>query len=383
MKTLKLSFDLMIKSLKYYTIHIFEIIIVSFILLSLAGKVQSVLQIRSIKNLFAEENSCFFTPYSYFDTDSSEIQSVLEKNDIKQAKIFSLHLNLDNTETFAYGYSEEIIRRLNIVPEQGAWFDIDNSYQAIPVIAIGEQYKIGDILDCKGEQTVSLQIIAVLNRNQFIMYFERSASTGHSSISYLFGKPHAEFIIPYNCENIPSLKKEHVLNAFTQNSQILILPDNIKNEVSDKIGQYGDITDFSDMKKNFIAENRNYFFVNGIVLIIFSMVTLAGIGGINSMMEIKNERRLTVCYILGMTKKKCMIIEGICFGIIISAGYILFLLLYFFIGYKFFLAENLVINKCTFVLILGYIILIYVITSVPFIIRIKSKELMSLYKQKA
>lgn len=144
------------------------------------------------------------------------------------------------------------------------------------------------------------------------------------------------------------------------------------------------MTSVATMMENYATELKLFFTTNCIVLAVFTLLTIAGIGGINSMINIKNENRYIVYFLYGMTMKQCARIEALRSGSLIVTSY-LFLVVGFYLSpiHTWFPINKYKITGGTFLIILIYLSLIYMGTSIPFVAKLGKKEGMKNYKQRA
>ncbi len=121
---------------------------------------------------------------------------------------------------------------------------------------------------------------------------------------------------------------------------------------------------------------------NGMVFVIFMILTVAGINGINRIWEVEDERVYTIMYMLGLDTKNCMMIEALKTFTVVGISYLLFL-----IGYKWILRSILpmgISNESGWILAVTFIyfLAIYAVTSVSFVLKAGKCNIMELYKRK-
>lgn len=382
MKVVRVWINLMKRNILYCLLLVLEVVIVSFILLSMVGKMQAVADTRHIDGIFDKTNSYYFTPYSYYESSSKEINTMLQKTGAKEALVTDVYMNINGEERAGLGYNEEAFDFLNIAPSSGEWIDSRKKYGNIPIICVGDTYNVGDVLHSGTNRKIKFLVVGKISKSQYIMWYKKSASSGKATLSNMLEKAAVDFLVPYECANLKCVTRQDVMEANECGSRLLLFDKMISTKMQNKICEYGDLTGIEEMCTNYKAENEEYFIVNGIALIIFSLIMFAGIGGINSMMEIRNEKRLTIYYILGCSKRKCMMLELFRAISPMIIGFSLFVVLYTVKGFLFFIDEHITINISTFLFIFIYVLLIYSMTCIPFSIRLGRKNLLDLYKQK-
>ncbi|WP_448902398.1 hypothetical protein [Eubacterium sp.] len=379
MKILNMTYKILKKDVKYFLLIIFEVVVVSIIFMSLIGKIQVI----KLNSNFEEElninDGYYFTRYGYFDQDNEEIQDIFAQNKIKQLKIYDVYLQCNNQNIYACGYTEELLNNYKCKVKKGKWFE-NKKYDYVPAIGIDGIYKVGDEIYCENKKIV---IIGLVDKNQFVINFGKSASSGKASVSNLLQKMQTGIIVPYECTNMSCLTNKDVTDSVAQMSEIILPDEQLTGNQKNVINQYGDLTKLNDMVSNYKCENRDFFVTNIIIFVVFILITLAGIGGINCMLEIKNERRITIYYMYGLTKVQCIMIQELRTIMTMIIGYISFILTYFICIKKIFVNEYLLVNAYTFTAIAILIVVIFAFAEVPYIINMAKRDMIEIYTQKA
>jgi hypothetical protein len=390
MKILRMTFKIVIINIKSILLLVIQMIVTSLILLALIGKIQYIMQEKDGLSIFNEDNAFYFTPFSYYDMNTFDMDSIIRKNistSYEEGKISQLLLKNENgTNIVAWGYNDQIIHKSNIKMKFGKWFSKHNNTDYIPVVGIGDTYKTGTVinLECNSNKIQKALVIGTISRNTYIPTFNSYSSKGDASLTEIISLPYLELIIPFECSQVPSIQKNDIWDSQVQSSSILIFPSKVNKEtVNESLGCYGAISNINEMTNNYHNEIKEFFITNGIALLIFSLLTLAGIGGVNSMINIKNERRYIIYYLCGFTSKGCAIVEGIRTSFMIALAYVILIILYYFTPLKSLYETNEVINLVTFLLTFIYLILVFCLSSLPFIINLGKKNLILKYKQKA
>lgn len=388
MKVIKLSLHLIWKRKYTYMLLAFQMIVSIIIFVSLVGKVQHIENSRMVANIFNSENAFYFTPYTYYDTNTFDLKKLLpDESTYEIGRISNLNLKNDSEEyVFAYGYNDTIIRYTNVHLSDGEWFNSDTEYAYIPIISIGSKYKVDDVVTLKeyeNEKEIQCKVIGTIKENEYITTFMSSGSKNNASLENIISIANADFIIPFECCEVPSIGEDDV-SSYTYNyGLIIIMKNSAKAEVYALLDQYGEVSDINSMITNFSEATRDYFLSNGIVLFVFTLLGLSGIGGINSMLNISNRKRYTIYFMYGMTQKMCAMIEAIRSSLVIIVSFVVSIVLIFYtsIGSLFPPAEY-TINGTTFVYVFLYMVGIYLVTSLYFVINLSKQNLIDVYKQK-
>lgn len=367
-------------------------IISTIIFISLIGKMQYLLLTKNTINIFNDKNAYYFTPAIYYDFNKFDLDYILSESinsNYSIGEIYNLYIKGENANMqYAYGYNDAIIEYADITLTNGKWFETDKKYNKIPVIAIGNNYKVNDLIYFTSESggLLEAEVIGTINKNDYLLTFYSSGSKDNASLNNLVTPASGNFIVPYNSNSIPSIHQEDTLFSHIQYGNIIIFNEqSINQEVYSLLNEYGEVSSINAMKSNYSNEIHDFFISNSIILLIFSMLTLTGIGGVNSMVSIENERRYTILFMNGFTNKRCAVTEVIRMGILILISFLTVMILYYnFAPLKKMLSfGEYRINFITFLLVLLYMILIFSIGSISFILKLSRQDLISIYKKKA
>lgn len=389
MKVIRLALHLIWKRKYTYALLAFQMIISIIIFVSLVGKVQHIAHSQTVANIFNSENAFYFTPYTYYDTNSFHLKELLpDESSYEIGRVSNLTLKNNSGENvFAYGYNDTIIRYTNVNLKDGTWFNSDTDYEHIPIISIGSKYSVDDVVtlrDYENEKEMTFKVIATIRETEYITTFMSGGSKNNASLENIVSIANADFIVPFECSKVNSIGENDVSSYNYNYGSIIIMKNSENAAVYELLDQYGEVSDINSMITNFKDETRDYFLSNGIVLLVFTLLGLSGIGGINSMLNVANRKRYTIYFMYGMTQRKCAIIEAIRSGLVIIVSFVASVVLIFYtdIG-NLFPPTEYAINVMTFIYVLLYMAGIYLVTSLYFVINLSKQNLMDVYKQKA
>lgn len=162
---------------------------------------------------------------------------------------------------------------------------------------------------------------------------------------------------------------------------IEITDSTMEKAIIDKLKKYGNISSIYEMEQNFKQNNREYFMVNGILLFVFSFLTIVGIFGTNGIWYIKNQKNYTIYYMLGLSNQKCRILEAINTFLVIGLSYSVFLVLYEMFFKEYLLLQASEWKLWILIILFFYYIEIYGVTSIVFIKKAGKNDIMDLYKK--
>lgn len=385
------SYSIIKKNIKMYIILILQIVIINFVFIGLIGKLQFLSSSNALSKAFCDSNAFYFSPYMFIDENTCDMEKLLfDETDekIEIGKIFNLALSFDNNISYAYGYNQAILNFADINMKTGEWFDFNYNYKYLPVIGIGDEYSIGNIIEFENPDNgykQKAQIIGTIDEKEYIIKFNKNGSESIASIGYFVSPPaeNYKFIFPYDCDDFISLNNLIPIKSMPFENQIIILSQKTNTDfVKNILKHYGTSVDIQQMNKNFKNENKDHFITNGIVFIVFFLLAIASIGGTNGIQSILNQKRFIIYYILGLTKIKCAFIEAMrSFFIIISSFSITILLYYLIPTSSIYSVDEFKINVITFVYIFIFILILYCVTSVFYVIKLGNKNLIESYKQ--
>lgn len=392
MKHIKITFEIIWKNKYTLLLLLLQMLLTTIIFVSLVGKLQYLVSSRASANAFNEYNAYYFNNYLYYDPEVLDLEQILQEQinaewSIGETAILHLQTS-DGKMVMAYGYNEPIITLSNIEMHSGTWFAEGEDYGGVPVIAIGDTYKTGDTIEFwnpEQERKTSVKVIGTISPQTYVTAFSSGASQDFAKLYQLIEPAQGDFIVPFECKNIPSVTNADTWMVQRLFGKIIVTEDKMpQDEIYRVLKPYGTVSNIGIMQENYKHELREYFISNGVVLFVFTLLALAGIGGINSMLNLVNERRYTIYFMHGMTKRNCALVEAMRSGTLILLSYLLFFVLYAItpVG-EIFSVQSYTINGLTFLAVLLYMILIYSITAVPFVIKLGKKDLIHLYKQKS
>lgn len=372
------------KNKGYYSFLTAEVLIILLILVSMIGKFQAMYATKELGNAVVDKNVYAFSEYDYYEDDTTEVEKCFDKYNITSLRTCSLTMNPMGKRIYMLGYSEKIFDIYSPKMEDGEWIQSTKEYDYIPVIAVGNKYQVGECFQTENPQ-LTFQVVGIISSGEYVLLTQVGGTTGYANLSEVFYKMSSGFIVPCDCEHLKCVQKEQVDSRTEWRSRLLLLPEGLadkEEEIVKEINQYGYITNVKKMSENYNASNREFCIVNGIVLFVFSIITLAGVGGINNMVELKNEERMTIYYMYGFTKRQCMLFTYLSTIIPLVLGECIFIFLYYHGLDETYTVDLLEINIYTFVAAAVYLIVLFHITIIPEMIRLGKKDLFALYKQK-
>jgi len=293
MNILKITCYLISKNLRSFLLLLFQMMLSAIILISLIGKVQSIMDTKAVVNIFNDENAFYFTPYSYYDSDKIDVNEILNDQinaNHKICELSDIYLCDTQGKTFSVlGYNDEMILYSNIRMKSGHWFDKNYSQDYIPIVAVGNKYKVGDIININSiisGQIKPAYVIGTIRDGEYVTAFNGGGSKNNASLGNLSLPIHCSFIVPLQSKIWKSFHQYDSKNYSVESSKIIIFN---KEQSSDKVysvlSEYGDVSNISVMKKNYTIQNNDFFIANSILLLVFTLLTLTGIGGVNSMIN--------------------------------------------------------------------------------------------------
>lgn len=390
MSTFVLALNLILKRFRVYVVIILQITITILLFLFIIGRIQFVYKTMELTHTFTGQNAYYFMPYKYVHLSLSDILSKFDNNAYHVGEIGNLALKDDNgTVISAYGYNDTIINSCKLKLKSGSWFT--NSPQdgnRINAIAIGRKYSVGDLLSLKSSdgKDYTIKIIGTLDNDSYLLTFNESASKGGSSAEYFVSKPTYDLIVPYDSMSIKSINKTTNSNysEFEKSlaSIIIFSPELNGKNVENALNMYGHTTNISDMMSNYTTTLTRDILIYSIVCIVFTILTIVGLGGNNGIQNILNEHQYIIFYFLGATQKKCVWIEAIRGLLLIAFGFLIALSIYYIFP-SIYPASSFYITPATFGVIIIYLSIIYFITSGSFLFRLSKKNLIAAYKQRA
>lgn len=390
------TFDLLLKHFKHNLILIFQLIITFLILLGFIGKVQYILITENITHTFDSSNAYYYYPYS-FTSEEFSAEKILSDNNISDVNVGTVYYMLvecDQSEKIAVCYNDTIISHTRIDLSTGKWFDkIDyTDKNTIPIIAVGDAYNINDKItftDINGQKT-NAKIIGTINKDENILTFDSGATASVSSLEFFISKPYCDFIVPFNSTTIPSLSENYDMGkkygaCVESNGEVIIPKNNASNINFENIFKmYGTIVSLDEMTQNYIEDTNSELLVNGVILVVFILLTAAGIGGINGMQSRLNQRNYIIYYMLGMNRHNCALTELFRSNIIVLLGFLASVSIYSFekIRYMLYPIDGVFINWFTFTFAYLTISLVSCIISLKYVLKLGQGDLIEYYKNR-
>lgn len=368
-----------------------QAVITMLILIGLIGKIQMVDKAKRITDAFQNQNAIYFTEYAcYHESLPNLAQLFAEKTEtasVKSGEITDLLLKTEDGATVAaYGYNDVMIEAAKITLTDGVWLDQSLQSDFIPVIAVDRQYAVGSELSFvhpQDQTPVKAVVIGTIENDTYIPTFNRSSSPDIASLSFFVSTPQFPLIVPYQCARIASFQKDMAADTSAERGKIILTGSPAASEAAQSsLKPYGTCVDVEQMAAQYQQENRDHMITNGIVLLLFSVLSVAGIGGVNGIQSLLNEKRFIIYYMLGLTQKKCICIEALRSLTPILFSFLLTVILYGATPVQgLYAADSFHINALTFLLIFLFLLVIYACTSVGFLIKLGRKNLMQNYRQ--
>lgn len=268
--------------------------------------------------------------------------------------------------------------------QSGRWFTKKEAAvgSVYPAVAVGSKYAAGDVVELEGGKTV--KIIGTIQEGSYIVMFRSWANSGKASLEHFISKASKiALILPYGSETYHSLPVDSFEKEIVQAARIL---QALNQEFADKLERfalkYGEVSSIQQMQENYQKDNEEYYVMNGMILIIFSILTAVGMLGVNGIQSVENERTYTIYYMLGLNRAKCMLIEAVNTFLVVGLSYLVFLAAYYG-GLLNGISEHASdASAKVLLLIFVYLLFLYAATSFSFIYQAGKHNVMELYKRK-
>lgn len=384
---------------------IVQIVFSSFIFTAMIGKVQDVVNRSQILNAVSNKNAVYYSDYMFNINNSYseqiDITSILKKEAginssvgecydmqslfIKKQEEYTN--NDSNNSFFIFGYNDTLIDMADMNLKTGVWFDECSETNYVPLVTVGDKYKLGEIIDFYNDNSEKLEkqgcVIGIIDKSDYIYNLSQAGDVSLENIACV---PNSDGIIlpavsnKYNCfDNDISLDNLQSLG------HLLITDEEANTEkIKSVIGSYVYVISLQEMEDDYSYNLTYSFTINGVLLLVFTLITFIGIGGLNAIYNLNNEKRYTIYFMLGLTQKGCAIIESVRSFCIIFIGFLMAAILFNVPDiHTMFIANGITVNWLTFVFIFCYLIIIYLCTSVPFIIKLGTKRIIENYKERA
>jgi len=390
--SLYIAINLLIKRFPMHGIMILQTGITVLLLLIIVGRLQAVNDTSEIANTFTGQNAYYFMRYKFIDS-TFDISGALNTQGIESFSLgeianlgFTYVQAKEDKYISAYGYNDTIIESCELKLDSGKWFS-DSDCANVPAIAIGDEFHIGDIIvvtNCYDNSKYSIEIIGILNRDTYILAFNRSASSGDSTVEHFISKSNVDMILPYASHKLNSIARttNDDFKQMESSLAVLVIPhESYPVEfVADSLSLYGHTTYIADMLTNYSNQLRFEKVIYMLLVIVFTILTLVGIGGNNGIQNMLNEHQFVIYFMLGATKRKCVCIEAMRSALLLVSGFILAVLISLHLPAVFY-ASSQKGNIMKLVVILLYLAMIYVITSGAFLYKLGVKNLFATYKE--
>lgn len=391
---IRLAFMLIIKKIRTQGILVFQTVIALLLFVLLIGKLQFIYNSKITIETFNDQEAYYFMPYQYVNTKfniEDELLNSHKELNVNSGEIINCYFE-DGSENgvYAYGYDDEIINLCNLPIMEGCWFNENkNKTDHIPAIDVCDRYSVGDIITLERypEHTeYTLEIVGKLAPNTCVLSFDKSGSSGSSSIEHFLSKTNCDLIIPYNSNMYVSIqpsKNDNYRDLEKSLASILFIEnqDKTPEEIMEILGKYGHSTYIKDMITNYTEDIIVELTTYGAICLIFTFLTLVGLGGNNGIQNMLNEHQYTIYYMLGASQKRIVGIEMLRGGIIVMSSFVFSVLIFLLLFPFLYANENYLIGVSTFAISGIYLSLIYVLTSAIFIYRLSKKNLIHVYKK--
>ena len=300
-----------------------------------------------------------------------ELLKLDEISDIGEIKSLPIHYNNRNFDksTQCYIYNQAIVDNMKCLLKKGIWFtEYKGEANIVPLIVCEKMgIKLNDTIefyfpnkgtDISKPYTYKGVVIGVLNDLDYVYSFSKGGTM--MGLDTLMKKVEDTIIIPDFF-----IDEKIIKNADDYHGKMLFINDK-SEELEQKINELsiGIVTDIKKMSDVTSKNLASFLVSNGLVFIIFSLITMAGIGGNNGLQRITNEKNFSIYYMLGLSWKRCIQIELWRTIIMIGLPYLIFCFLFLtnHLG-VFYDPNSSVANSLTLIIILLYTTLMYIGTS--------------------
>ncbi len=388
MRYVLISIRLLAKQKRAFIVLVLETIFSILMLLGLIGKLQTVVNTMFINDSVIKTNSFYLYAYPYVMAENKMPEEFYRKVDemegSKGVGVISDLPAYDEQRVYScILYNDTIIGNIELPLKEGEWFLSEaDSEDSIPLIYIGDNFEAGDTVDLsfgsKSNRVRKTRIVGTMPLNSHIISFANGGSVNNSSFGDMSYKVRQElFIAPESC-----LDQSELVMRMEQNGKLMFFEPNVSDdEVYKAFQDYGAVTSVARLESLHWEEVRVFMIRNGIVFLIFALLTIFGIGGQNGVQYIKNKRQFAIYYMLGMTSKQCACIEAIRAFLLLglSWGGSAVVLRIKAVRYTL-LSDDVTADGYTFAIVAAYIILIYMITSIFFIRKILKSNPIESYR---
>ncbi len=363
-----------------------EMVISCIVFASIAGKMVYLKESRKIADTFQGTNSYYYAPFMCY-SDEFDIQKYMDQELREHTVVGSVYTAGLRTAAGAFlpvlGYTDVVISCMKPRMQSGRWFTKKEAAvgSVYPAVAVGSKYAAGDVVELEGGKTV--KIIGTIQEGSYIVMFRSWANSGKASLEHFISKASKiALILPYGSETYHSLPVDSFEKEIVQAARIL---QALNQEFADKLERfalkYGEVSSIQQMQENYQKDNEEYYVMNGMILIIFSILTAVGMLGVNGIQSVENERTYTIYYMLGLNRAKCMLIEAVNTFLVVGLSYLVFLAAYYG-GLLNGISEHASdASAKVLLLIFVYLLFLYAATSFSFIYQAGKHNVMELYKR--
>ena len=388
------TWHLFLKHFKYNLILIIQICITFLIFLGFMGRVQYILNSKNVTDTFRDCKAYYYFPYTFTGQEYCA-KKILTINNIKNTNVGTVYYMIadcNGEDIPVICYNETIINYANI-KHIGRWLDeYSNKEKIVPVIAVGDKYQLDEklVFKDKNNEDTNAIVIGIIEEDENILTFDTGADQSISSIDFFVSKPCCELIVPFECTKISSLSEKHDVGkaygvAIESHGEIIIPESDISDTELKKIFEwYGSIVDIKAMIHNY-KENIHFDIIaNGVVLAVFLVLTIAGVGGINGMQSRLNKKNYVIYYMIGMCRRSCAITEFLRSSLVVIAGILLSSSIFLFDSVRNMLYSNnnVLINWRTILCAFFTLELISCIISIPYILALGKGSIIKNYKSR-
>lgn len=367
-----------------YILLIFEIFLVSILFLSFGSKFQGVYESSAVRNAFNEKNMYYYFQYSYTRRDLCEILSPEVLHEIEIVEIPELLLTDNNKSYLAYGYSDLIINACQYEMSKGIWFD-EYTGNHIPVISLTSDIKIGEKIELGEGENRILEVVGYMDDSSYILNFHGGANNNHGSLKHFVSHPSGQLIVPYNSQLYLSVDRKDIDFYDSGNARMVFIENkNVADEFLKQCHDYGAVSSVKVMKENYYIDQKYDFIVNGVVLLVFSALSITGLIGFHGVQNAIHERTYLIYYFLGGDSWYFVLMEVLKNFLVLFISFFCFLILYEKMDIFNYTASQLeVINLKTILAVFFFLSAICIGTSLWYIKKLIKKQWIYAYKLKA
>jgi len=386
-----LAINLMIKKLPMHCILIIQTAITVLLLAIIIGRIQVVSETAEITHTFAGSNAYYFMRYQYVDStfDISDLLLQQGIHSFSLGEIGNLGFRYQSNKAIsAIGYNDIIIDSCALKIKSGVWFT-DYVCENVPAISIGSSFGVGEILNVSNSfdnSEYTLEVIGCIERDAYVISFNRSASRGASTVEHIISNPQVDLILPYSSNKYNSIQKttnqefDRVEKSLA--SLIIIESTHPIEYINEVLSKYGHTTYITDMLNNYDETVKFEMLVYLVVCVVFTLLTLVGLGGNNGIQNMLNEHQYIIYFMLGATQRKCVCIEAMRASTLILVSFALAILASLLIP-SVFSAHSPKGYLSMWAIILLYLVMVFFITSGTFLYKLGRRNLAAKYRENA